>query len=146
MDTRKPVSKAQVTVSGGLKWFSFSRDKIYKFLILSILFRSSYHYEIYHRNKRNIIDSLYLFQKIFYHDNHMTHSAELLKWKSFVLSRKRVFQIFSNFYITCYRYFLTFAASIFSYRQNFLKVELYTQPTDLSCHRRNGKIRAKAEI
>ena len=53
--------------------------------------------------KLHRIITLYFFQKICYHGNHITHSVAPPKSKAIASVRKQVGEIFSNSYITCYQ-------------------------------------------
>ncbi len=110
--------------------------------------------------KRHKIISLYFFQKTCYHDNHIMHSVAPLKSKAIMLLREQVGEIFSNSYITCYQERSSKYASLkkfcradetksllldycfsnfFPTYRIFLKIGIYTDPIDLSCHQKFEK-------
>ena len=73
--------------------------------IYNLQFGLSKQCEIYHRNKWNIIESLYhiFFQKTCYHGNHITHLVAPPISKAIGLLKEQVGKIFSNSSITCYQ-------------------------------------------
>ena len=110
--------------------------------------------------KRRRIISLDFFQKTCYHGNHIMHSVAPPKSKAIMLLREQIGEIFSNSYITCYQERSSKYASLkkfcradetknllldycfsnfFSHLQNFLKIDTYTHPIDLSCHQKSEK-------